>query len=82
MLSNFYIDNANYQENVIPRLNKKDGHEVKIIASTEVFIENKKLGYTVPGSYINDEGISVTRLPYRRVFLKSISQKVRDYHGL
>jgi glycosyltransferase involved in cell wall biosynthesis len=82
MLSNFYIDNANYQENVIPRLNKKDGHEVKIIASTEVFIENKKLGYTVPGSYLNEEGISVTRLPYRRVFHKSISKKVREYPGL
>ncbi len=82
MLSCFYIDNATYQENVIPRQNKKDGHEVKIIASTEVFINNISLGYTKPGTYINEDGISVTRLPYKRFLSFYISKKIRAYPDL
>jgi glycosyltransferase involved in cell wall biosynthesis len=82
MLSCFYIDNANYQENVIPRQNKKDGHEVLIIASTEVFIKNNILGLTFHGSYINEDGIPVTRLPYNRIVNKLISTKVRSYPNL
>lgn len=82
MLSNFYIDNANYQENVIPRQNKKDGHEVMIIASTEVFINNISIGYTQPGSYVNEDGISVIRLPYKFFFNTYISKKIRAYRNL
>ena len=81
MLSCFYIDNGNYQENVIPRQNKKDGHRVEIIASTEVFI-NSKLSYTKPGSYLNEDGIKVRRLPYKNVLYFGISKKVRAYPGL
>ena len=82
MLSCFYIDNANYQENVIPRENKKDGHEVRIIASTEVFINNLTLGYTNPGSYINEDGIPVVRLPYTNFFSIHLSKKIRAYPNL
>jgi 1,2-diacylglycerol 3-alpha-glucosyltransferase len=32
-LSAFYVEGFGYQENVIPRYNRKDGHEVVIIAS-------------------------------------------------
>lgn len=79
MLSCFYIDNANYQENIIPRQNKIDGHDVRIIASTEVFIKNNILGLTSPGTYLNEDGILVTRLPYKNYLSKSISKKVRSY---
>ena len=82
MLSCFYIDNANYQENIIPRLNKMDGHEVRIIASTEVFIRNNILGLTTPGTYLNEDGIQVTRLPYKNILATSISKKIRSYPGL
>ncbi len=82
MLSCFYIDNANYQENTIPRQNKKDGNEVKIIASTEVFIKNNILGFTLPRSYINEDNIPVKRLPYKHIFNKYISKKVRSYKNL
>ncbi len=82
MLSCFYIDKANYQENVIPRLNKKDGHDVMIIASTEVFVNNIIPGYTQPGKYINEDGIPVLRLPYKNILLRSISNKVRAYPNL
>ena len=58
-LSCFYIDNYNYQENLLPRQNKIDGHDVSIIASTEVYINNTKLGYCEPKKYVNEDGIPV-----------------------
>lgn len=82
MLSCFYIDNANYQENALPRQNKEDGHEVFIIASTEIFVENNILGYTMPRSYISEDGISVTRLPYCKIINRFFSAKIRKYLGL
>lgn len=82
MLACFYIENYNYQENVLPRINKEDGHEVKIIASTETFVDNMSLGYINPCSYVNRDGIEVVRLPYKKVVCNKISTKVRSYVGL
>lgn len=82
MLSNFYIDKANYQENALTRQNKKDGHDVKIIASTEVFVKNNQLGLISPCSYINEDGIPVERIPYVNLLSKFISKKVRAYPRL
>ncbi len=82
MLSNFYIDNAGYQENIVPRINKRDGHEVEIIASTEVFMEKNQMGLIKPSTYINEDGIKVTRLPYKKNINKFIARKTRDYPGL
>lgn len=82
MLSCFYIDQENYQENVIPRQNKKDGHEVEIIASTEFFIRSHQLRYITPGSYLNEDGIKVIRLPYKVFLHHTISRKIRAYSNL
>ena len=79
MLSNFYIDNANYQENILPRIHKRDGHEVEIIASTDVFVENNVLGSTTPSQYFNEDGIKVTRLPYRNMYNRFLEMKIRAY---
>jgi len=38
-LSNFFIDGVSYQENMLPRQNFKYGHDVKIIASAETYIQ-------------------------------------------
>lgn len=78
-LSCFYIDNYNYQENVLPRQNKVDGHEVLILASTETFIDNNKLGYVNPSEYVNEDGIKVIRIPYRSYLPHSIMKKIRAY---
>lgn len=78
-LSCFYIDNYNYQENVLPRQNKVDGHEVLILASTETFIDNNKLGYVNPSEYVNEDGIRVIRIPYRSYLPHSIMKKIRAY---
>ena len=79
MLSCFYIDKANYQENIIPRINKKDGHEVLIIASTDIFVKNNTLGFTDPGEYINEDGIKVVRIPYKKNVSSFLAMKIRTY---
>lgn len=81
-LSNFYIDNYNYQENMLTRQNRLDGHEVLIIASTETFVDNITYGYVQPSVYINEDGIKVVRVPYKRILTDSISHKFRAYKGV
>lgn len=78
-LSCFYIDNYNYQENVLPRQNKMDGHEVMILASTETFIDNNSLGYIKPSKYVNEDGIDVIRIPYSSILPSFIMRKLRIY---
>lgn len=82
MLACLYIDNYNYQENILPRINKEDGHEVKIIASTETYIDNTYLGYVEPQRYMNEDGIEVVRLAYRKSIFKLWEHKRRAYIGL
>ena len=80
-LSCFYNDNYNYQENLLPQRNKLDGHDVMIVASTEVFDGNKEIGYTQPGKYTNCDGIEVIRVPYKKINVK-IANKIRAYQGV
>lgn len=82
MLSNFYIDDANYQENIIPRINKRDGNDVLIVASTDIFVQNNILGSTRTGEYINEDGIKVIRIPYAFNFSNFLAKKIRAYKGL
>lgn len=81
-LSNFYIDNYNYQENALPRQNKLDGHDVSIIASTETYINNTDFGYVEPSQYVSEDGILVRRIPYRKIPIHFIRRKVRSYRGV
>lgn len=82
MLSCFYIDDASYQENILPQINKRDGHEVEIIASIEVFVRNNTLGLTQPRQYVNADNIKVTRLPYINILGSFVSRKIRAYPKL
>lgn len=79
-LSCFYIDNYSYQENILPIKNQFDGHEVKIIASTESYIDNLKLGYIEAKSYQTNTGINIDRLPYDKILTDFISYKVRKHN--
>lgn len=80
-LANFYADGYGYQENVLPRMHKLQGHDVLILASTETLIE-RKLGYVAPSRYLNDDQIPVHRLPYARWLPHKIMTKLRCYRGL
>ena len=81
-LSCFYIDGYSYQENLLPRFNKLDGNEVLIIASTETYLDQKTLGYVSPKSYMNEDGIPVIRVGYRKFLPHSIMKKLRMYEGV
>lgn len=81
-LANFYIDGYNYQENVLPRINKEDGHDVRIVASTETFVDNRNLGYLEPSEYMTEYGVPIKRLPYVKIGTKFTTVKVRKYVGL
>jgi 1,2-diacylglycerol 3-alpha-glucosyltransferase len=81
-LAAFYIDNYSYQENILPRMHKLQGHEVAILASTETFIDNTAHGYLKPSSYNTKEGIPITRLPYIKWLPHFIARKFRIYEGV
>jgi len=81
-LVNFYIDGYGYQENILPKMHKLQGHDVKIVASTETYLDNKKLGYIQAQTYTNENGISVTRLPYIKYLPFIFVKKLRIYKGL
>lgn len=80
-LANFYIDNYTYQENLLPRMHKRLGHEVMILASTETYVNGngKKLGYIKPSEYINEDGIPVKRIPYVSWLPAKLAHKLRIY---
>ncbi|MFC1735907.1 glycosyltransferase family 4 protein [Candidatus Hydrogenedentota bacterium] len=81
-LANFYIDNYGYQENILPKMHKLQGHEVAILASTETYIDNRVLGYVEPRSYHTEDGIPITRLPYAKGIPHRLAKKLRIYQGL
>lgn len=81
-LACFYIDGYNYQENVLPRISKENGHDVMIIASTETYVDNMSLGYVEASEYITEYGAPIKRLPYKKTGTDRISHKIRKYTGL
>ncbi len=81
-LSNFFIDGHLYQENELVREHVKLGHNVLVIASTEVFDARGHTTYTEPSEYIGQEGAKVIRIPYWRWLPHPIARKVRSYPGV
>lgn len=81
-LSCFYIDGYNYQENVLPRIHKEDGHVVRIIASTETFVDNVNLNYVEPSEYMTEYGVPIKRLPYVKIGPRITTVKIRKYENL
>ena len=81
-LAAFYIDNYGYQENILPRMHKLQGHDVLILASTETYVDKVHIGYVEPKEYINEDGIPVHRIPYNSFLPHRIMQKLRCYKGV
>lgn len=81
-LASFYIDDYSYQENVLPKLHKQLGHEVMILASTETYMSNRKLGYISPSTYFSKDGIEVKRIPYVSWLPMKLAVKIRKYVGV
>lgn len=81
-LAAFYIDNYSYQENILPRHHQIMGHKVKILASSETYINNRDLGYTESKIYYNEDNIEVTRIPYVSYMPSFLVRKLRLYKGI
>lgn len=81
-LSNYYIDNMGYQENLLVRQNVDDGHDVLVVASTESLTPKNKLVYLNEGEYVGADGARVRRLSYAGFFPSAIKRKVRAYKNL
>lgn len=81
-LAAFYIDNYGYQENILPRMHKIQGHEVMILASTETYLDKVHLGYVEAKEYINEDGIPVHRIPYKGFYPHKVKTKLRIYKGV
>lgn len=80
MLASFYIDNYSYQENYLPKHHKAQGHEVEIVASLFTFDENGKGKWLPkPDRYVNEYGIPVTRLAFKR---GKAARLLRRYDGM
>lgn len=82
-LSGSYNDNWGYQDNLIPKYNKKDGHDVTVI--TSIFINSTEdEGYekVEPGEYFLENGIKVIRIPFKKFFINKIVERLRVYEGL
>lgn len=63
MLVNFYIEGAGYQENLLPKFHKLQGHEVYIVTNHNDW---EKQPIFDRREYINPDGINVTILPSRK----------------
>lgn len=80
-LCSFFPDNYSYQENMLPKYHKKLGYDVEVIASTRSFDEQGKPCYLDNvGTYQNEYGIKVTRLPYKSN--SKIWKKLKRYIGV
>lgn len=81
-LSNFFIDNYSYQENMLTKYHVKMGHEVTVIASAFSFDEyGKGCFLPVPSERIDDNGYKVIRLAYKEpVKFNKILRKYKGFY--
>lgn len=81
----FFPDNYSYQENMLPKFHKQLGYEVEVIASLVTFDKNGKGTFLPKGStYINEYGIQVTRLNYKKPYFiyKKLKRYVNTYSAI
>lgn len=81
-LANFYMEKYGYQENIITKIHKLQGNDVAIVASTEIYVKNQVLGYTIPSTSINEHKIPVKRIPYVKWLPLFIVKRLRLYKNL
>ncbi len=80
-LGGFYSDGYSYHENLLSRYHRQLGYENYIVTSLQTFDKNgRQICVDECPPYINEDGIEVTRLPFRGV--KQISKKLKFFKGL
>lgn len=80
-LACFFPDGYSYQENMLPKYHKLQGHEVSVIASLQTFDENGNVSYMDKVSeYRNEYDIPVIRLDYKKP--DKIYKKLKRFYGV
>lgn len=81
-LSNFYIDNYSYQENLLPKYHVLQGHIVTVIASlVSIDEKGKPCLLSAESTRITREGYKVIRIDYNKYFYK-LNKYIRRYNGI
>lgn len=75
-----YSDGFNYQENMLSKFNKKNGHDVFIIASRWKWSSKGDLEIVESGDYIDKDGVQIIRLPMRG--RENINKKFKRFRTL
>jgi 1,2-diacylglycerol 3-alpha-glucosyltransferase len=81
-LAGQYVDGLGYQETILAKMHKTLGHDVEVVASTEVVGKNGQFDYQVPRSYVDEHNINVTRIAYTLNHPRWLVRKMRWYKGL
>lgn len=81
-LSDYYMDDRAYQENELVEEHIRQGHEVLVVASTQIFTTDRRREFVEPGHYRCDQGIEVIRLAYHPWVPHSIAKSLRPHRGV
>lgn len=81
-LSSFFIDDRAYQENELVAAHARGGHDVLVLASTQVHGEDGRRAFTQPGDYRTAEGARVIRLPYHPAPPHGLAKSLRVHRGV
>jgi len=79
-----YTENMAYQDNMLPKYNALDGHNVTYLATQRRWINGveRNTKPTEPLDYVLEDTVRVIRLPFVRIFNKFITDKVRLVSGI
>jgi 1,2-diacylglycerol 3-alpha-glucosyltransferase len=79
-----FTDGLTYQENLLARQHRDDGHAVLIVSSVEAVDprQNARMLQHPAGEHQTVDGIRLVRLPYRASLPRAVARKVRALKGL
>ncbi len=82
-LSNFFIDDYSYQENMLTKFHVLQGHEVTVLASLVTFDNyGKSKLLERESTYVSKEGYKVIRVDYKKKGIYKINKRFRYYNNI
>lgn len=74
------VDGWNYQDNLLPKYQKKNGHDVIVIASKWVWNSEGRLEIFDKSDYFNEDGVKMIRLDLQKG--QKVTSKFKKYRGV
>ena len=80
-LASYFTENMTYQDNQLTNQNVLDGHDVLVISNASKYVEGKIVdtGYE---DLRMENGIRLVRLPYQRILVRTVTDRLRIVKGL